>query len=593
MKKLLVFSLILTSILFSCSKDDKEDEIITESNSESPTEISAEQEVSTFEIVTIEIENTSLSDTYQGTFAGEKITLTKIDENTLGFFVSNLPSGTYSLDFELANLDFNVTETTLKQTSDEVIESFKNKVENSFVTTDDQSSSKGTSILENILANASEEELEAIALYFEANEETFNDIINLNSLSNKSLYEKLTTESNSLKTNVGKVALGVAAIALGNEIVVGGIATGGLVSVGGAVIGGAGAALVYDTFPQLKNNFLSILDIAFATTDFDSSLDNGLSGKSAKTASLSVISTEASTFYLNQNNRTLNTSDSSSDDIVVQAVFETYDAFISIVDKMNEAIDIVNEVPFISFDKITSLSIPDVPKVEAIDVTAEEFSNYSFSTNNSLIGISTSYLSTGKFELTLTADDSLDLSEGIETQIIITYSDDFTEEITSYIDVTLEGEDINPLVGNWTAISYNGKAMGEVFNSNYSDKCGVYLSSEATNSSSFDISDSNILLSFNSNIYSSDYSSSDTGEIDCESISKTYEGGSASLSFMLSEFEKNEETNIYERVTNFDDGQVNTLSIELLTENQMRFINKHKDIDEITRTAYTIIYNKE
>ncbi|MBP1838895.1 hypothetical protein [Formosa algae] len=151
----------------------------------------------------------------------------------------------------------------------------------------------------------------------------------------------------------------------------------------------------------------------------------------------------------------------------------------------------------------------------------------------------------------------------------------------------------NPIIGNWVAISYNDKTMGETTNESYNEKCDVYLNSYTLNSSNIDISEENILMYLNQTIYNIDYSTTDTNEIDCETIEKEPKTTNSSYNFILSEFIQQENTNIYKKITEYDDGQVSTLTIELLNENELRFLDQHKDIDNITRTGYSILYNRK
>jgi hypothetical protein len=151
----------------------------------------------------------------------------------------------------------------------------------------------------------------------------------------------------------------------------------------------------------------------------------------------------------------------------------------------------------------------------------------------------------------------------------------------------------NPIFGDWEAISYNGKTMGELTQEGYIVECDVYRNSYSIDSSSLVINANTI--GFNVSQTSYDFSATEdaNGEIDCDTIiiNAVPDGGNASFNF--EDFIKIGNSNVYEKVTTFSDGQVNTIIIRLINNNQVRFTNNHKDIDNVTRTAYSILYNRK
>ena len=590
--KLKIFTLI-TLLIFACSK--KEDDMIPD-DSQTENYLSIENSnVKTFEIISIDVSNGNLNSSYQAQLGGANVELSKVNETTLALFIPYLDSGNYTLESELGSLELNVLQTELVKDKEEVITDFKDLVESNFSPTVDAPNSYGVEILDTILSNATEDEKQAIALFFEANKEVFNEIITASfarsASSTKQLanpFEVLTTKTEKFKTNVIKVTLGVAAIALGKEIVVGGVATGGLVSIGGAIIGGAGAALIYDTFPQLKQNVVDILDIAFNTDDFE--LNNGLSNRISQTASTTLTFTNkvSRTLTFNQFNNTLNQSDSSSSNGVIQLFFDGFSTYSNTIITINKVIELANEIPFISIDRIIVPTIPSVSSTEEIDIATENYSNYSFSTDSDEVTLSTSLAEEGKLKIYFTADDTVDFTDDLEFELKINF-DDGRNTISKSFGIKLEGE--NLIFGEWEAVSYDGKNMGEVTHGMYVPNCDIYLESYSINSSSLVTSESTVSVDLNQTAYGLSYSSEANGDIICSSIVEQTETLNDTLTYNFEDFVKQGNSNVYIlETTNSDDGEV-TITLELMNENTMKFIYQAVyDATDVDRT--TLIYNR-
>ena len=455
-KLILLFSLI---ILFNCTKEDYENTI-------SPNEITLSTEntsISTYQITNINVNNTNLNDSYEATIAGETITLTKTDDTILSFLTPSIPDGNYSLDFELGTLDFEVTQTSLTQTSDETIESFKTAIETNFTQTTTQPKSKGAEILENIIDNTSDDEQQAIALYLEANKEAFNTIINLPTTAGKNL------NNDSLIRKVGNYNVNVFQIGIGGLAVYG---AAGLGSTGiGAILAGTGLALIYDAIQDTVDNADDMINTSLKVVDYNYFEDSLKANKLNNFNILSFSNNTAKIINANQNKRTLNESDRVSDAYFFDTFFTTYDTFDTIISKMNNVINLANKVPFVNIPNLENNSIPTNSNATTNNITVDDFNNYTFSVTNNNIDVNASFKQEGSIELTLIANNSLDVSEDIETQLIITYKDDFNE-LSKEIDIILNKEEIiNPFIGTWKAVTFGGTPVGEFISINSSSNC--------------------------------------------------------------------------------------------------------------------------
>ncbi|MCK0158988.1 hypothetical protein MWU65_17530, partial [Cellulophaga sp. F20128] len=156
---------------------EKEQEAIDDDGEEQiENNISIENDdINTYEVVTFNIVGTNLNDSYTAKLGNTDVILNKIDDTTLGLLIPAIDNGTYTLDFELGNIDINVTQTTLEKAKEVVLDEYKAMVEENFSPTTTIPKSQGAAILENIFANATEDEKQAIALFFEANNEVFNE----------------------------------------------------------------------------------------------------------------------------------------------------------------------------------------------------------------------------------------------------------------------------------------------------------------------------------------------------------------------------------------------------------------------------------
>ncbi|MCB9203311.1 MAG: hypothetical protein H6604_09775 [Flavobacteriales bacterium] len=182
MKHFIKLFFILTLFL-GCSSDDS-------NNSETPddsTNIIVEStNVKSFELVTLTIENSELLDTYQGTFGDKEITINKVDENSLAFLVPDIPSGNHTLNFDIGNKEFNVTETLVsnpEETISNVFDNFNTDISaldnsNSYIEQEIQNAMSYFSEVQDLYNSLTTEQKRQVALYYEANKETFQNFKN-------------------------------------------------------------------------------------------------------------------------------------------------------------------------------------------------------------------------------------------------------------------------------------------------------------------------------------------------------------------------------------------------------------------------------
>ena len=109
-----LFLLISTVLYSGCLKTDE---------SKVNSTVAEKTDVKTFEIINL-ISTQSLALKYTAKFGTIPVELLKTSDSTLTFFVPETPDGTYTLDFELAKIDFNVTQSPQALDPEQFIQDF-------------------------------------------------------------------------------------------------------------------------------------------------------------------------------------------------------------------------------------------------------------------------------------------------------------------------------------------------------------------------------------------------------------------------------------------------------------------------------------
>lgn len=164
----LAFTLVLFA--FGCLKTAKSKESV----------VAEKKDVKTFEIVNL-LCNKSLQQKYPAKFGAIEIELLKTSDSTLTFFIPEVADGTYKLDFDLAKIDFNVTQTTAVD-AEQVIQGFSQKFDlevasisnlNAEETEEVDSMKAYKQDVLSLFNGLSEEDKRRTALFYQANKEIF------------------------------------------------------------------------------------------------------------------------------------------------------------------------------------------------------------------------------------------------------------------------------------------------------------------------------------------------------------------------------------------------------------------------------------
>jgi|GEM_PF-5312887 len=445
-------ALMLAFLIVSCDKDQEidstpmeEEPMVEEPVDEDPNFLIAQKsEITTFEIVTLSVVDLDqLNEIYVASLGEIEVELQSIGDSALLFLVPDIESGEYKLTSELGSLDFNISQVDLPESEENVLIELREDISASFAD-DAQYQPIGAEIMNAILENATEEELLLSALFIQANKEIFDDILNaqheivvgLASLNEKSrngnILEQMENAVGTFKFNILKITIAASMIA-GSTYA---FKTGApWIAAAGVVAGGTGIALAVDGTTKAIE---ASANISFAPFKAISNwLDECAGCKTGSNNNIIMTSGTGKIFNAGIVRASLTDQDENGPYGFVKDFFDSFNDLNEAVIKMNDVIDQVNNLPFIDIDRLNVNPIPTEETTQSFDITSDEISKYSFVTNESGVNIGASYDEIGRVKITLTADESVDLSEPKQILIEATYNDGYAQIIQS-ISVLLE-----------------------------------------------------------------------------------------------------------------------------------------------------------
>lgn len=174
LKKLFLFALLVLIAFTNCNKDEPE-----------PTppisDIAAvKSNLQTYEFTSI-IVNVTFQDEYTVSFGGQTVDLIKTSDSTLSFLVPDVSTGKHLLEFELGQLEYNITKTEIanpQQILPSVFTTFDNDMNNlandTLVSQQDITDANTfKSEVAQLYDNLTDIQKQEAALIYEANKELF------------------------------------------------------------------------------------------------------------------------------------------------------------------------------------------------------------------------------------------------------------------------------------------------------------------------------------------------------------------------------------------------------------------------------------
>ncbi|GEM_PF-2627273 len=419
-----IILITLFSLLFylGCEKDEE-----VEPNVDGDSSI-GRLDVTQYQVAQIVVEGELNADEFEGKLDTETISVYRSSDSTVAFYVPGLNEGTYllsipSLDYH-ANLS--IAETELEESPKEILTGVEMAL-NSFSTNisadDEDKNELNASIqgLSEMLEKTSDEEKLRLAKFYKANESAFREILfeDYDNANGRTAL-CLTCASANFKFKVSVLAFGVG-------VGIAWFAPDPLEKLLGGAIARVGWKKAKKFGEEVTSGRLKVLYHV---------IDNISSSRVAGN-SLEFYHGQEKVLDFKTSSRNISLSDQNSDEDGVALFFSSFDLFNLSIDKLNTVIEFVNDkLPFTNIDLLQNFATSSDLESANFDVAAEVFENYSFSTSNPDINVSAELTQDGKIGLTLTADESIDLTEPIESKLVITYSDEFNES-TQGIDINL------------------------------------------------------------------------------------------------------------------------------------------------------------
>ncbi len=416
-KALSILSFFLLAFV-ACKKDDEPNSSDKGSNSSqlsliSESNLTHQKEIAHF------LYNGALKDTsYTATIDGIELTAIVTSDSTLALSIPDITPGNYNLNVPglNENIEISIQETTLEDTPENILNSLTSALESELTTleTDSSSSSEVTpvDVLSEVIESSSEEEKIAMAKFYNANKEAFDAI-----MSNE--YNNLRTASNCIVCTSANIKFSISVLVMGGGVAVAWLAP----DIPEKVIA---SAVAYIGFKKAKVFGLEItneklLIISSAINKIESKL-NGNNIRTASTEKLTLTNDEAIELSFEINNRTLNATDRSNTAEGSIYFFESFDSFNSTISRLNSIINTVNSFSLFSkMDNIPSFGFNNGISGSE-EVSGEMFSNFSISTSNPNIVVSSVVTTSGLIDLKLTGANT---SFPLEGDLILTYSDEF------------------------------------------------------------------------------------------------------------------------------------------------------------------------
>ncbi len=323
----------------SCSKDEM-DNII---NSEGGT-------VFRQQLVTITVENANLTALeYQGKLGTTTITVSKIDENTLGFVVpQDLVLGTIELSIVSLNakIKYTIQQASLSQSADATLNPFMAQMDD-FLTEVDTSEA-GKTARNNIESfktyfaqHASAEDKQEIALFYQINKNSIDKAIGTNSAG------KFTEVERNL---ILKFKAAIAGMAIGTVIAIEAPHIG--IKTLGIAIASLGVFKAIDYHEELQNHTINIIELKI----------NAILGTS-KSGILKLPDNQDKIFPISFTENAVNNNNSTSKDADMASFFSGRKQYNEFVAKVNQTIQWINSnVPFVHFEIVKEAVLAENPK---------------------------------------------------------------------------------------------------------------------------------------------------------------------------------------------------------------------------------------
>ena len=448
-----MLALLLTFFSLSCSKDDTVETTITGDNG---------GQISRFQLVTVDFGSTTVpNDTYTGTFNNEPITLSKIEDNKLLFYVKeSTPLGQTQLLIPSLNdtkIKYEVVEATLTQSPAATLQplmDYQAQYGATLTNTpEDAPYLQNHNAFTQYFADLSEEDRIKAAKFYKINKTIFDAVFNTNydAIQGRAANQTQADFDFQLYRSLilrHKLAVAVTVIAgtLAATPPYEAIETGTCIAV--ALVG------IY----KARSFHGQIIDDVFRVVQVKLNNELGLNNRmvNAPNAALTLTDNQTTTLPFAVNAKNFSNTDSNVQKEFVQTYFTAKNKLNGFINDLNTAINwINNNVPFLTLSTINTVEVPATAPLNSFDTNVQVMQRFTFSVNHPNLSLENA---------TLQSDGQLNLkvkfvgnpsATSISSTLNYTYNDDFSSFSGSFpIEVNLDTSTF--LVGNWNLIEYNG-----------------------------------------------------------------------------------------------------------------------------------------
>lgn len=419
-------------------------------------EITASQMEMTVVPTTLYFEN----EQYDVSLNDQPLILVAQGDTALSFLTPAIEAGMYVIDVEDLDLRIHLTikETNLPQSPDVFINELITELNIKILAFEDSlgSDEKLNGALlsfKKATEMATEQEKLEFALFYQANKEAFDVLLN-EQLNSKAAFTSEFKKAVAIfivslvgAVESGQVLFSPASV---NPYVLAGSLTIFLVSLKG---------IDYAYF-KAKNAPVKVFENTIS--DIEDEWNNAPQLKSA-TSTLKFLNKEANVISLNSRVSSISGSDHGSSGF--STFFNAFDSYVSLLLKINDVIAFINEKQsFYSFSLVDLPSISGSSKKTTIGVDASTFGYYSFWVDDSRVQVDYYFVDEGKVSLTLTANTTTDLSVNpLKTTLHVRYKDEYSDQQTSNeVEITEYDPCLNttaPVIRNPRVICEDGKTL--------------------------------------------------------------------------------------------------------------------------------------
>lgn len=424
-----VILLLVGLMLFSCSKEDTVP-ILTGENG---------GQISRFQLVTVDFGNNTIpNDTYSGTFNNEPVTLSKIEDNKLLFYVKETtPLGQTQLSIPSLNntkIVYEVVEATLTQSPTATLQplmDFQAQYGATLTNTpEDAPYLQNHNSFTQYFANLSGEDHIKAAKFYKTNKTIFDAVYttNYDAIQGRAANQTQADFDFQLYRSLilrHKLAVAVTVIAgtLAATPPYEAIETGTCIAV--ALVG------IY----KARSFHGQIIDDVFRVVQIKLNNELGLNNRmaNAPNAILTLTDNQATTLPFAVNARNFSNTDSNVQKELVQTYFTAKNKLNNFINDLNTAINwINNNVPLLTLSTINTVEVPATAALNSFDTNAQVMQRFSFSVNHPNLSLENA---------TLQSDGQLNLkvkfvgnpsTTTINSTLNYTYNDDFSSFTGSF-----------------------------------------------------------------------------------------------------------------------------------------------------------------